>query len=97
MKKVPSVPQTAQEPPKNPVMDYLARERLNLQKARGISKEENAALWAKQVEALKGANMIPNKALSLFTQQEAEHLVGCMYSNFPPTGTELKKVDGESA
>ena len=97
VKKVPSVPQTAQEAPKNPVLEYMARERANLQKARGISKEENGALWAKQVEALRNANMIPNKALSEFTQQEAEHMVGCMYSNFPPTGTELKKVDGESA
>ena len=65
--------------------------------ARGISKEENAALWAKQVEVLKGANMIPNKPLSTFTQAEAEYMVSCMYSNFTQTGTELKKVDGKTA
>lgn len=95
--KVPSVPQTAPEAPKNPVLEYMARERANLQTARQISKEENSALWTKQVEALKNAGMIPNKALSTFTQAEAEYMVGCMYSNFPPKGTELKRVDGKAS
>ena len=94
---VPSVPQTAPETAKNPVMAYMVRERDNLQAARGISKEENAALWTKQVEALREAGMIPAKALSTYTQAEAEYMIGCMYSNFPPTGTELKRHDGKPA
>ena len=95
--KVPVVPQNAAEAAKNPVLEYMARERGNLQTARQITKEENIDLWTKQVEALKKAGMIPNKALSTFTQAEAEHMVSCMYANFAPTGTELKKVDGQSA
>ena len=92
-----SVPQKAPEAPKNPVLEYLARERDNLAAARGISKEQNSSIWTEQVKALRNARMIPEKKLSEFSQQEAEHLVGCMYSNFAPTGTELKNVDGESA
>ena len=97
VEKVPSVPQTAHEPPKNPVLEYMKRERENLRAARGISKEENGVIWAKQVEALINAGMIPNKDRSEYTQQEAENMIACMYSNFPPTGTELKKNDGKSA
>jgi hypothetical protein len=97
VQKVPSVPQTAPETAKNPVLEYMARERENLRAARQISKAENTALWSKQVEALKNAGMIPNKALSQFTQAEAEYMVSCMYSNFPPTGSELKANDGKTA
>lgn len=97
VEKLPTMPQTTPEAPKNPVLEYMARERENLRAARGITKEKNTDIWKKQVEALTNAGMIPNKKLSEFTQAEAEYMVGCMYSNFPPTGTELKKDDGKSA
>ena len=94
---VPSVPPKAQETPANPVLTYLAKQRQDLQNARNISKAENAALWNKQVDVLKGAGKIPNKALSEYTQTEAEQMVAYMYSLFTPTGTELKKFDGKTA
>ena len=97
VKNVPSVPPNAQEPPANPVLTYLAKQRQDLQTARNISKAENSALWNKQVEVLKGAGKIPNKALSEYTQTEAETMVSYMYSLFAPTGTELKNVDGKTA
>ena len=77
VEKAATLPQT--EPKNtNPVLEYLAKERQNLQNARGISKGENAALWAKQVEVLKGAKLVPDKALSSYTKQEAETLVQFM-------------------
>ena len=97
VKNVPSVPPKAPETPVNPVLEYLAKQRQDLQSARNISKAENAALWNKQVEVLKGAGKVPNKALSEYTQTEAETMVAFMYSLFAPTGTELKKVDGKTA
>ena len=97
VKNVPSVPPKAKEPPENPVLTYLAKQRYDLQTARNISKAENAALWNKQVEVLKGAGKIPNKTLSEYTQTEAETMVSYMYSLFAPTGTELKNVDGKTA
>ena len=78
--------------PENPVQAYLSRERSNLQKARGISVEENAELWTKQLAVLRANKMIPAKALSSYTQTEAEGLISKMYSCFTPTGTELKEV-----
>jgi hypothetical protein len=78
--------------PDNPVQAYLSRERSNLQKARGISVEENAELWTKQLAVLRSNKMIPAKALSAYTQTEAEGLIAKMYSCFTPTGTELKEV-----
>jgi uncharacterized protein YaeQ len=92
-----SVAQKLPDAPINPVLDYLAKERENLRAARGISKEDNAALWAKQVEVLKGAGLIPNKALSTYTKQEAEHMVQFMYSKFKPEGTELIPDDGQAS
>ena len=97
VKNVPSVPPKAQETPASPVLTYMAKQRQDLQTARNISKAENAALWNKQVEVLKGAGKIPNKALSEYTQTEAETMVSYMYSLFAPTGTELKNVDGKTA
>lgn len=94
-----AVPPMPHEPPKqtNPVLEYLARERANLQTARGISKDANAAIWAKQTEVLKNAGMVPNKALSAYTRNEAETLIAFMYSKFAPTGTELKTDDREAS
>lgn len=73
-----------------PVLQFLAREREALMKAREITKEDNNAMWTKQVEILKGAGLIPNKSLSNFTQAEAEDMVAKMYTRFDPHGTELK-------
>ena len=95
-KTVPAMPQEQQKPA-NPVLEYLARERDNLRAARGISKAENAAIWAKQTEVLKNAGLVPNKALSAYTKNEAETLVAFMYSRFQPTGTELIPIDGEAS
>lgn len=76
--------------PDNPVATYLARERGNLQKARGISAEENAELFTKQLAILRAYKLIPAKALSAYTMPEAEDLIDKMYKRFDPTGLELK-------
>lgn len=91
---VPSVAQPAA--PSNPVLQYLAKEREALRVVRNISKAENNAIWKAQVAALTGAKLAPAKPLAEFTQQEAEYLVGAMYSNFTPTGTVLKD-DGKAS
>lgn len=100
--KVPNVPPVEQkkpEPPKpsNPVLNYLAKERAALMEARKVNQAENVVIWQKQIAALTAAQMIPNKPLSAFTQDEAEQLVAFMYTKFDPTGTELKPDDGETA
>ena len=84
-------------PDTNPVLEYLANERINLKNARGISAEENAAIWAKQVEVLKNAKRIPNKALSSYTMEEANTMVNYMYALFDTCGTELLPDDGQTA
>ena len=95
--KVPE-PQKAPEPQKVPdVLKYLAEQREELMKAREITKAENAAIWKRQVEVLKGAGKIPNKALSNYTQAEAEDMVCKMYTCFDPHGTELKPDEGKTA
>jgi hypothetical protein len=76
--------------PDNPVQTYLARERTNLQKARGISAEENGALFTQQLAILRKNGLVPNKALSGYTMPEAEDLIGKMYTRFAETGLELK-------
>lgn len=77
--------------PENPVKTYLARERDNLRKARGITAEENIELFTKQLAVLRSANKVPDKALSAYTQKDAEVLISLMYSAFTsPTSTELK-------
>lgn len=86
--KAPTLPH-----PDNPVQTYLSRERTNLQRARGISAEENAALFTTQLAVLRANKLIPAKALSTYTQAEAEDLIAKMYSRFTPTGTELKDVE----
>lgn len=72
-----------------PVMTYLANECDELRKARKLSKAENKAIWNKQIEVLRAAKLIPEKALSGFTQDEAELMVSLMYKRFETTGTEL--------
>ena len=100
VEKVPTVPQNepkaAKKPILNPVLEYLGNERANLATARGINAADNAALWAKQVEVMRNAGLIPQKALSEYTHQEAETMVGYMYSRFDPTGTVLKD-DGKAS
>ena len=98
-KDVPAtVEQTATLPKNEPadpsveVLDFLAREREELRKAREITKAENVALWNAQVAALKEAGMCPNKPLKDFTKDEAVDLVACMYANFDPTSAVLKNV-----
>lgn len=92
--KVSTMPQAAAETPANPVLDYLAKEREELRKARGISPAENIAIWKKQTEVLRAAGHVPTKPLSEFTQKEASNLVNLMYSMFDPMGTEICKDEG---
>ena len=92
--KVPSVPPLAGETPKNPVLEYLANEREELRKARGINRAENINLWSKQTEVLRTNALIPKKPLAEFTMDEAKTLVNYMYTVFDPNGTELKAVEG---
>ena len=83
--------------PDNPVTTYLARERKNLAKARGISEDENRELFTKQLAVLKANKLVPEKPLSKYDMKEAELLVNMMYVKFNPTGTELLKDDGKIA
>lgn len=87
---VPALQEKINAVSENPVLTFLARERNQLAEVRQLDKAENAALWNKQVEVLKNAGKIPNKALSTFTQDEAADMVRKMYDLFDPTGTELK-------
>jgi predicted secreted protein len=89
-------PPVAQDAPVNAVLQYLAKEREALRVVRNISKAENNAIWKAQVAALTEAKLAPAKALTDYTQQEAENLVGAMYAKFTPTGTVLKD-DGQTA
>ena len=83
------VEQSAALPGANPVTVYLGNEKKNLQKARQITPEENAELWVKQLAILRQNGLAPAKALSAYTQTEAETLISNMYTRFKPTGTEL--------
>ena len=91
---VPNVPSALEQKvnsvSENPVLTFLAKERNQLAEVRQIGKPENAALWNKQIEVLKSAGKIPNKALSRYTQDEAADMVRKMYDLFDPTGTVLK-------
>lgn len=91
-----TVPQNPPADPVPPVLEYLAKEREALRVVREVTKAENNAIWKAQVAALLNAGMIPNKALSEYTMQEAEEMVSAMYKNFAPKGTVLKD-DGKSA
>ena len=84
------------EPQLSPVQMYLSKERDTLRQMREIDALKNNAIWNAQIKALREAKMIPAKALSSYTQAEAEDLVACMYANFEPCGTVLKNV-GETA
>ena len=92
--KVSTMPQTAPTTPANPVLEYLAKEREELRKARGISAAENITIWKAQTEALRKAERVPAKPLSEYTQTEAENLVNLMYALFTPTGTEIRPDEG---
>lgn len=88
-----TVPQTAQNTPANPVLEYLAKEREALRVVREISKAENNAIWKAQVAALAGAGLAPAKPLTEYTMEEATGLIDAMYKNFKPKGTVLN--DGQ--
>ena len=83
--------------PANPVLTYLSKERENLRAARKITAQENTAIWNKQIAVLRENNKIPKKALSSYTQKEAEELVNYMYTLFTEKGTELMEVDGQTS
>lgn len=77
----------------NAVLTFLAKERAQLAEMRQIPEAENAALWKKQVDVLKGAGIAPKKPLSAYTHDEAAALVRAMYDRFDPTGTEIKAAE----
>lgn len=77
----------------NAVLTFLAKERAQLAEMRQIPEAENAALWKRQVDVLKGAGIAPNKPLSAYTHDEAAALVRAMYDRFDPTGTEIKAAE----
>lgn len=100
VEKVNTIPAPVNEAPKtpvNPVLEFMAKEREELRLARKIAKAENNALWNKQIEVMKAAGIIPNKALAEMTMEEAKSMVAFMYVRFDPTGTELKTDDGQIA
>lgn len=94
--KTAKLPTAEPETAPNPVQVYLSNEREALRVMREIDAKTNNTIWNTQIKALREAKMIPAKALSAYTQAEAEDLVACMYANFEPLGTVLKNV-GQTA
>ena len=90
---VPALQKAVDTASGNPVLTFLAKERAQLAEMRQIPEAENAALWKKQVDVLKGAGLAPNKPLSSYTHDEAAALVRAMYDRFDPTGTEIKAAE----
>ena len=90
---VPALQKAVDTASENPVLTFLAQERAQLAEMRQIPEAENAALWKKQVDVLKGAGIAPNKPLSAYTHDEAAALVRAMYDRFDPTGTEIKAAE----
>lgn len=90
---VPALQKAVDTASGNPVLTFLAKERAQLAEMRQIPEAENAALWKKQVDVLKGAGIAPNKPLSSYTHDEAAALVRAMYDRFDPTGTEIKAAE----
>ena len=90
---VPALQRAVDAASEIPVLTFLAKEREQLAELRQINAAENAALWKKQVEVLRGAKLIPDKALSAYTKDEAAAMVRLMYDRFDPTGTELKAAE----
>jgi len=90
---VPALQKAVDSASENPVLNFLAKERAQLAEMRQIPEAENAALWKKQVDVLKGAGIAPNKPLSSYTHDEAAALVRAMYDRFDPTGTEIKAAE----
>ena len=97
---VDSVPAVQNQAPKtsgNPVLDYIAKERDELRKARKITSAENVAIFKTQADILRKSGLIPDKAFNQMTMAEAENMVAFMYTRFTPTGTELLPDDGQTA
>ena len=90
---VPALQRAVDKAAEIPVLTFLAKEREQLAEMRQINAAENAALWKKQIEVLRGAKLIPDKALSAYTKDEAAAMVRLMYDRFDPTGTELKAAE----
>lgn len=90
---VPALQRAVDKAAEIPVLTFLAKEREQLAEMRQINAAENAALWKKQIEVLRGAKLIPDKALSAYTKDEATAMVRLMYDRFDPTGTELKAAE----
>jgi hypothetical protein len=88
VQKVDKLPQEAQEI--SPVLTYLATERENMRKERGLSAQENNKLFTDQKAALVKAGLTTDKSLSQYTMEEAKALIDAMYKNFTPTGTEVR-------
>lgn len=76
----------------NPVLNYLAQCRKELQDVRQISKEDNAKLFSAQTKALIKAGLAPDKPFPEYKMEEAIALITNMYQRFDPEGTEVKKA-----
>ena len=86
---VPSLP-PKEEPKSNPVQAFLLTAMAGLKKKRGITAAENNKLFAAQFDALKKAQLAPDKELKEYTMDEATALIDAMTKCFDLTGTELK-------
>lgn len=78
-------------PEPTPLQQFLLTSMKGLREARGISPDENKALFKQQHKVLIEGGLAPNKKLEDYTLEEAEALIDAMFKNFTPTGTELKK------
>jgi hypothetical protein len=85
------VEMTKKIPERTAEMEYLLESMKELREARGITPPENKQLFKDQMKALIEANLAPNKDLENYTMDELKNLIDAMWSNFMPTGTELRK------
>ena len=85
------VEMTKKIPERTAEMEYLLESMKELREARGITPPENKQLFKDQMKALIEANLAPNKDLEKYTLDELKNLIDAMWSNFMPTGTELRK------
>lgn len=87
-------PQNEPEPPKPEPTEaqvFLQKAMKQLREDRGITPNENNAIFAAQLKALIDAKLAPNKKTAEYTISEAEALIDAMYKNFTIKGTELIK------
>lgn len=70
--------------PDDPVQAYLKKTMADMQKALGITSQENFKLFGDRKAAIVKMGLAPDKALATYTMEEAQALVDAMYKNFSP-------------